>query len=183
MQEASAPPENTSLTWGQRVGVLSGVQQWDMDALIAIRNYSKNGSGSANLKWQQQSPQRYSMLFYGPMGSGSQKLIGRPGKVTLESADGKIFTASSPEALLAEQTGWRLPVSSLYYWVRGMPVPHYPSSKRFDSYERIAELEQQGWLIQYLGYTSVNHVDVPAKILLANSQMSVKIIIRQWTFS
>lgn len=181
VKEASQPAQNKTTTWDNRVGVLSNIQSWNIEGMIAIRNQVKNDSGSANLKWQQ-NKQNYTMLFYGPMGAGSQKLTGGPGKVLLEMADGKKATAASPEALLASQTGWRLPVSSLYYWVRGLPVPDLPAEKKFDTFNHVTQLSQQGWLIQYLRYTSVNRIDVPTKIMLVNPQMSVKMIISQWNF-
>lgn len=181
VKEASQLPQNKTTSWDNRVGTLSSIQNWDLEGLIAVRNQAKNDSGSANLKWQQ-NRQNYSMLFYGPMGAGSQKLAGGPGKVTLEMADGKKVTAASPEALLASQTGWRLPVSSMYYWVRGLPVPSLPAEKKFDNFNHLIQLSQQGWTIQYQRYTSVNKIDVPTKILLANPQMNVKLIISQWNF-
>lgn len=179
VKEAGAPPQNKSMNWTNREDALARIQSWNIEGMIAVRNQAKNDSGSANLKWQQ-NRQYYTMLFYGPMGAGSQKLTGGPGKVVLEMADGKKVTAKSPEALLASQTGWRLPVSSMYYWIRGLPVPNLPAEKKFDTFNHITQLNQQGWMIQYLRYTSINQVDMPTKIVLINPEMNVKMIISQW---
>jgi outer membrane lipoprotein LolB len=168
-------------TWGNRVEVLSNIQDWDLSALIAIRANATRDAGSANMKWKQ-SKQDYNILLFGPLGSNAVKLAGRPGKVSLETADGKTFNAATPEALLQQQSGWRLPVSNLYYWIRGLPVPNVPAQKSFDADHHLTELAQQGWTIRYERYKAVGQIDLPAKILLANAQVNVKIVIKNWQF-
>lgn len=179
VSQQTPAPQTPPMSWDNRVGVLSNIQNWDLDALIAIRNDSNHDSGSANLKWQQ-SKNDYSLLFFGPLGSNSVKLTGRPGSVLLETAEGKKINAKTPETLLAQQTGWHVPVSSLFYWIRGLPVPNEPAQKILDNENHLVQLAQQGWVIQYLRYTSVNQIDVPSKIFLNNAQMNVKIIINEW---
>lgn len=172
-------PQNTTQDWGSRAHSLSEIQQWNLKALIAVRNMAKNENVTANLQWQQ-SARNYTILLFGPLGAGSAKLTGAPGKVTLETADGKSHSAPTPERLLIEQTNWNLPVSNLYYWIRGLPVPNLPAEKHFDTFHHLVELQQQGWKVQFLSYTSANQIDVPNKIFLFNPQMNVKIVIKEW---
>ncbi|MBV8801368.1 MAG: outer membrane lipoprotein LolB [Gammaproteobacteria bacterium] len=187
---ATKPPGTTSLpsaaeteapVWGNRVGVLSNIQDWDLNALIAIRANASHAATSANMNWKQ-SKKNYDILLFGPLGTGAVKLAGQPGYVALETADGKKFNAATPEALLLQQSGWNLPVSNLFYWIRGLPVPKIPAQKSFDSYHRLSELSQQGWTIQYLRYKNIGAIDVPDKMILANSDVNVKIIIKNWQF-
>jgi outer membrane lipoprotein LolB len=185
-QSATPVAEKDAPTWGNRVQALSNIQDWDLNALIAIRaNASRaNASpqaGSANMKWKQ-SKHDYDILLFGPLGADAIKLVGKPGSVSLETADGKKFNATTPEALLLQQSGWNLPVSHLFYWIRGLPVPKIPAQKSFDGDHRLSELSQQGWTIQYLRYKSIRSIDVPDKIILANAEVNVKIIIKNWQF-
>jgi len=173
------PPDNQTTPWGNRVQALSNIQSWDINGLIAIRNTSKPHAESANLHWQQ-SKLNYQILLFGPLGASPVKLSGKPGAVVLEDSKGKRFYADSAESMLVQQTGWRLPVSNLYFWVRGLPVPNQPAQKQFDTYHHLTHLAQDGWNIQYLNYTSVNHIDLPTKIFLNNSALQLKIIINQW---
>ncbi len=173
------PPDNTAAPWGNRVDVLSNIQSWDINGLIAIRNNTKPQAESANLHWQQ-SRQDYQILLFGPLGASPVKLSGKPGAVVLEDAKGKRFYADSAESMLVQQTGWHLPVSNLYFWVRGLPVPNKPAQKKFDAYQHLTQLVQDGWTIQYLNYTSVHHIDLPAKIFLNNSELQLKIVINRW---
>lgn len=179
--KTATTPQNQapSPTWGSRVQTLSDIQNWDLKALIAIRNNAKPDDLTANMRWQQAS-KNYTILLFGPLGAGSAKLTGTPTQVKLETSDGKTTTASTPESLLAQQTNYSLPVSNLYYWVRGLPVPNVPSHKHFDNFNHLVDLVQDGWHIQFLRYTTVNNVDMPNKIFIFNPQINVKIIINQW---
>ncbi|EKD73999.1 MAG: hypothetical protein ACD_45C00115G0002 [uncultured bacterium] len=173
------PPQNQSLSWENRVSTLSGIQNWDLKGLIALRT-AKN-AWSANWQWQQVK-HTYMISLFGPLGSNSFRLTGNPQNVLLETADGKKITAAHPESLLTEQLGWQLPVSYLHYWIRGLPVPNLAARKQFDAYHHLTLLMQQGWTIRYLNYVSVGHTDLPSKIFLANRALQVKIIISQWKF-
>lgn len=175
----SPPPDNKAMSWDNRVQALSHIQSWDISGLIAIRNNSKPHAESANLQWQQ-SKQNYQILLFGPLGASPVKLSGKPGAVVLEDSKGKRFYADSAESMLAQQTGWHLPVSNLYYWIRGLPVPNQSAQKQFDSYQHLTQLTQGGFRIQYLNYTSVNHMDLPTKIFLYNSTLQLRIVINRW---
>lgn len=177
LQSSAPAPANQPRSWDARAQTLANLQQWDLTGMVAIRNPKDNIS--ASLHWQQQQ-QNYTLDFFGPLGSNSFKLTGNAGKVSLQNPHGQIFYAASPEILLAQQTGWRLPVSNLFYWIRGLPVPEVLALKQFDSYHHLTELQQDGWKIQFLRYTAVNQIDLPNKIFITSHDLSVKIIISQW---
>jgi outer membrane lipoprotein LolB len=170
-------PQNQSITWDNRVSTLSNIQNWDLKGLIAIR--TNKDAVSANWQWQQKANHTYTISLFGPLGANSLQLTGEPNHVLLETSDGKKFTANSPESLL-EQQGWRLPVSHLYYWIRGLPAPNIPAQKNFDAYNHLTTLIQQGWRIEYPRYLSIHNIDLPGKIVLTNAELNVKIIINQW---
>ncbi len=177
MTPQETAPKNETVSWENRAKTISDFQTWDLKALIAMRR--QNDAWSATLQWQQQHD-RYHIALFGPLGTNSYEINGRPGNVVLSSANGKKASASNPETLLTQQVGWSVPVSNLFYWIRGLPVPNVPAQKQLDKYNHLISLQQQGWNIHYLSYTSVDHIDVPSKIFLDNPEMNVKIIINQW---
>lgn len=177
---APLAPQNQSQSWEERAQHLSQIKNWSLKGALAIRQ--GNNSGTATLSWQQNN-HSYHITLFGPLGTHSYELTGSPGQVDLASSDGKHFQAKNPEDLLAEQVGWRLPVSNLFYWVRGLPSPNTSAKKEFDSFNHLKVLTQEGWVIQYLRYTSVNNIDVPSKIFLNYPDLNVKIIINRWQFS
>ncbi len=174
-------PQNQAMSWQERSATLAKLQNWEISAIMAVRTHPDNEGGSANLTWQQRN-QAYDIMLYGPLGIGAIKIYGQPGHVSLETAEGKQFNAASPELLLAQQTGWQLPVSDLLYWIRGLPAKGSPSNMQFDSSHHLRHLNQSGWRIDYLRYSAVNQMDVPTKLTLENSRIKIKIIVNEWQF-
>jgi outer membrane lipoprotein LolB len=170
-----APPSTVS--WETRQTALSRIQGWQLNGKIAVQ--TSRDSGSATVDWLQRNGS-YTVSLLGPLGTSGLKLSGHPGSVTLETSDGKRFTASNPEELLAKQWGFNLPVSYLRYWIRGLPVPGIPSSDHFDPSHRLTDLSQQGWQVQYLSYTRSNNIDLPSKMFISSPTLKVKIIIYSW---
>lgn len=168
---------STSIPWPEREKKLSHLSSWDMKATVAIRN--NNHAESMTLRWQQQKI-NYTLLFFGPLGTQLAKLTGSPNQVEMETGNGQKWYASSPELLLAEQTGWRLPVSHLYYWIRGLPVPKIAFQSQQDAFHRFTLLIQDGWQIQFIDYTLFHDIDLPRKIVIDNSPLMIKIIIHRW---
>lgn len=172
------PAPEVKIPKQDRQAALNQIQSWNVSGKIAVQ--TPNDSGSASVDWAQ-NHSRYRISLLGPLGSGGLKLSGQPGAVTLQTADGKRYTASSPEQLLAERWGFHLPVSNLKYWIRGLPAPGSVSNARYDSYGRLSELSQQGWRVRYLGYTRVSGIDLPTKIFANSTALNVKMMIYNWT--
>jgi outer membrane lipoprotein LolB len=173
-------PQNKAISWDSRTAELSKISTWNLTALIAIRTQTENNS--ASLQWQQ-TPSGYSLYLLGPLGTHSFKLTGNASHVTLENSQGQKSSANTPELLLAEQTGWKLPVSNLRYWIRGIPVPGIPVQKSLDAYSHLTALTQQGWRVDFLRYSAVNQVDLPTKIFITSPDLTVKIIIKHWEYA
>lgn len=179
IQPSATPAQNKNISVENRVSTLSSIQNWNLSGLIAIRQ--QNNSGSASIQWAQFG-NRYQIHVFGPLGVNSFELKGQPGYAELAMGNGKRLTASSPEEILKHETGWALPVSNMYYWIRGLSAPGSTGEQAFDRYHHLIQLKQSGWTIQYLNYTSVKNIDVPSKIFLYYPQLNVKIVISQWQF-
>ena len=82
-----------------------------------------------------------------------------------------------PEALL-EELGWRLPVSHLLWWVRGLPAPDSKSRLTLDADSRLARLEQDGWQIEYTRYAEQNGYWLPERLKLHGQDLDVTLVIR-----
>lgn len=173
-----SPPKQQSDTWEQQQALLSRLQSWQLLAKIGMQ--SPDFSGSASLDWQQSKGRRYLMTLSGPLATGSASISGQPGQVTLRLPKGEVFTADNPEHLLQKQLGWKLPVSSLYYWIRGIPQPGVTSHTFFNAHQQLSLLEQQGWQIHYLNYTQVGAYSLPQKIEMTTAGIKVKLVIHSF---
>lgn len=176
---AVSPPSTSpaNVSWQTRTKQLQQLSRWKLNGKIAVQ--TAQDSGSATIDWSQNSRQ-YFISLLGPLGAGGLKLTGQPGSVTMQTADGKVSSASSPEQLLINQWGWDLPVSNLTYWVRGIPAPGSQASTQFDEYHRLSRLSQQGWHIQYLSYTKANGIELPQRMSLESPSLKAKMMIYNW---
>lgn len=172
-----APPAAPKATWTDRQAALNNIQSWHLSGKIAVQ--TPQDSGSASVNWTQ-NHQGYNISLLGPLGSNGMRLSGQPGNVTLQTSDGKSYSAKSPEQLLASKWRFHLPVSNMKFWIRGLPVPGITADTSFDHYGRLNTLTQQGWRIDYLSYANTGGVDLPERLTITSPSLKVKIIVYQW---
>jgi len=173
------PPSSKplDLSWKERQQALEQFKSWQLQGVIAVQTPSDNGS--ANLTWKQNA-QTYTISLFGPLGSNAVQIQGKPGLVILQTAQGQSSHAANPEQLLYNQLGWKLPVSHLYYWARGLPVPTLPAEQAFDNHHRLIKLTQQNWQLWFKQYAVFHQKELPTKIILRHPQLNIKIVIYQW---
>lgn len=169
------PPEQAMELREQR---LEAIRHWTCTGRVGASN--GRDSLSASMRWVQNSDS-YQIRLSGPLGQGLVDVTGSESGVSLRTGDQGTFFAPSPEVLLDEQFGWRLPISGLRYWILGLPVPDAKvSSRELDVYGRITRLEQSGWRIEYLEYLQVDGVDLPSRLELWHPELSARIAVRRW---
>ncbi len=158
----TTPPLNQNVSWHARSQQLATITAFTIHGAVALRDGKQ--AQNASFYFTAQNASHYRLALYGPLGVGRTTLIGTDNGVTLQMSNGKVYSADSPEELMREQLGWSLPVSNLYYWVRGLPAPHTRHHQQFDAYHHVIEMQQQGWHIDYENYMQVGNFDLPAKI-------------------
>jgi len=173
-------PTQSSVTWESRQALLSRVQNWQISGKIAVN--TSQDSGSASVDWSQHA-QDFKISLYGPLGANGMTLNGNASKVTMETSNGQKISASSAEQLIAQQWGWKLPVSYLKYWIRGLPVPNLPQTSRFDEAHRLATLNQQGFTIVYNGYTTAGKLELPQRMSITSPSFKSKLVIYKWNIN
>ncbi len=162
---------------------LSQLQHWLLEGKIGLRH--PDNSGSANLQWQQRADD-YRIHLSGPLGQGASQLRGSSRGVTLEQAGQPTRYAASAEQLLTDSFGWQLPVSHLYYWVRGIPSPLSPIDQQQQAADgTLQQLRQSGWQLSYSRFSPQITTDnqplyLPGKIVAQRDQLRLKLIIKRW---
>lgn len=162
--------------WKIRKIKLSDQICWDIHGAVSVSSKGKTQMGSFSWK---QIQNRYAINFYGPLNIGAIGIQGLPGRVTLVKPTGN-YNAPNAETLMQQQLGWYLPVTNLYYWVRGLPAPGAKGKESYDSFGHLAVLKQQGWTIQYQAYQAQDNADLPRKIIMDNEALHVKLVINDW---
>lgn len=158
---------------------LNAIMRWRLSGALSIRANKK--VDLANYTWVQQGPSHYDIRLSSALNLYNIQILGQYKKVTLLK-NGQFFAAAQgPEVLMKKTTGWYLPVSNLYYWVRGVAAPNASIAKvKYDRYGHLKTLVQAGWDINYASYKTVGQVDLPEVMTLRHDQMLVKIVMRQW---
>jgi outer membrane lipoprotein LolB len=153
--------------------------EWVLNARIVASN--EDDSWNGKLYWQQ-GKDRYQVNFVAPIGQGGLQLDGRPGQVEMRTSDGHVMAAADAESLLYQQLGWRLPLSKLRFWVRGIPAPssHNMPVLAFDEDGRLSRLRQADWRIDYPAYQQTDGPMLPRKVFLENTDLSVRLVIDRW---
>ena len=153
------------------------LSSWDISGAMAARNQKKGWS--ASLHWAQQGPSQYHIRLSGPLGGGTVLIDKQGGVVTY--ADGpKRSSSHNADELLQQQTGIRLPVQNLYYWVRGLTAPGSVQAAQYDEHHNLIALSQAGYKIYYTNYSSINHMDLPGKVNLQGNGVVIKLVIKRW---
>src|SRR3989344_515472 len=163
--------------WKQHKDQLSSIDGWQIEGKVGVR--APKDSGSGTLFWLQRQDY-YDIRLSGPLGRGAARLTGRPGAIQLEVANQGRYQAESPEQLLRDQLGLNLPVSHLFWWIRGLPSPDSKSRLNLDSQSHLAQLSQDGWHVEYLSYAEQNGFWLPERIKLSGFDLQVTLVIKDW---
>jgi outer membrane lipoprotein LolB len=168
---------NHYLPWETRKAQLNNLQHWQARGNLAAHTTDKRGINTS-FSWEQ-NHHCYQLIFFGPLGSQSAVLAGNPDRVGL-TTHRQTYTAQNPEGLLADQLGLHLPVSQLYYWLRGLPAPQSRYTTNLDAYNHLLKLRQSGWCVNYTHYTNSGAIDLPDRLEITNGQWQVRIAITRW---
>lgn len=133
---------------------------------------------SGGLKWQHRAVED-DLLILSPLGQGIARIKKNVAGMTLTTADGQTFQAPDAESLTQQALGWRLPLEGMQYWVLGLPSPKTPYEIEKNS-QHITRLTQDGWRIDYLSFKNEMGAMLPAKIVLQQGTLEIKLIIDKW---
>lgn len=167
------PPGVEPVTDAER----AAITHWQFQGRISLTRGEQGWH--AGLDWETR-PELYRLQVSGPLGQGALLLTGNDDGVTLVDGEGRVYMATDAEGLLLQVAGWRLPVSGMQYWVRGLAVPHVPFEAARDARGRPLELEQSGWKISYQRYQEVAGSAWPAKIRMEHDELILRLVIHQW---
>lgn len=174
---STAPtPERPCGSWAQQQTRLSALQQWTLAGKVGLKTPQEQRS--ANFDWRQQ-PDHYRMMISGPFGVGRNTLQGHNDQTELSNSNGT-FKASTPEALMAQQMGWSLPISSLHDWIRGLPSPQSAHTLTYDACGFPETLHQDGWTIQYTRWDYADGYWLPGRLKMSYSDLSATLVVNEW---
>ncbi|GAA0410809.1 lipoprotein insertase outer membrane protein LolB [Cocleimonas flava] len=189
-QYGTQPPQVKSVvnptvkqsSWEQRQAYLARRQNWSLGSKISLRYGDENYI--FGLSWAQQNASQYTMQITHPLtGALVAKLSRQSGGVTLLADNGRTYRDTDEERLLQNQSGVRIPVKGMQYWVRGMTSPEYKVDQLIlDNLGRPETLYQAGWKVSYSNYTNNSTQAMPRRVVLTRSKdkLYIKLIAKTW---
>ena len=151
---------------------LYDLQHWSFEGRIAI--VTKNDVEQANISWSH-FPSEDLIKLSGPLGQGAVMIQLNAEGVTIDRGGGDIKTSANPEAFINQEIGLFVPVTSLRYWVVGLP------EKSVDTKAIDSGFEQSGWRSQYKAMQSVKNYLLPRNMTVTNETVKLKLFIDQWS--
>lgn len=156
---------------------LTSLSSWEISGAIAAKNQKKGWTAALN--WLQRGANQYQIRLFGPLGGGTV-IIEKNGSIITLRDGPKKRSSNNADELLRKETGVRLPVKDLYYWVRGLPAPGATQALRRTSDNRLISFNQAGYTINYTEYTSTGGMILPSKIRLQGHGVMIKLVIKRW---
>ncbi len=175
----SAPPPRptAAVPWPQRRMQLQALSPFQLAGRVAVAAGTEGFS--AHLSWDQRGP-RTTLQLNGPLGIGGVHVVADAQTLSVETSQGQKLTSDEARAELATKLGFEPPLTSLRYWVLGVPDPTSASVETVGADQRLVALEQDGWHIAYTSYMSARGDLLPERFTLQREDVRVRVIVDSW---
>jgi outer membrane lipoprotein LolB len=172
------PPQPAAESWQVRRPQLQARAHFVLSGRVAVA--TGNEGFNANLRWVQDGP-RSQVTLEGPLGVGGAQISASGDELHLITSRGEEMQSDAAHAALAQRLGFDPPISSLRYWVLGVPDPAQPATEALDpTQQRLSQLTQSGWHVNYNAYTSASGEPLPARLTLERDAVRVRLLVDNW---
>ena len=162
----------------QREAWLAERPSWSLSGRIAVSDGRDGGSG--RIEWVQDGDS-FQISLQAPVTRRSWRLVGTPGLARLEGLDGGPFYSDDAGQLLREHLGWTVPLTDLADWVRGRRA-RSAGHIEFLPDGVPAQIEQDGWVIEFREFDAVGSVLMPVRVFAARGSQRIRLKVDAWAF-
>ena len=172
------PAPSPGESWETRRPQLQSLEHFALRGRVAV---AAGGEGfNASLRWTQEG-NRSQVTLGGPLGVGGAQLTATGDELTVITARGEHIESAAAHAELTARLGFDPPLTSLRYWVLGVPDPGQPASESLDpAQQRLSALTQGGWRVEYQSYGSAGGETLPARMTLQRDAVRVRLLVDDW---
>jgi outer membrane lipoprotein LolB len=174
------PPVSARLPsepWEVRRAALQSRDRFNLNGRIAVA--AAQEGFNAKLRWQQLGA-RSQLALDGPLGVGGVRITSDNNALNVINARGEHLESDAARSEIASKLGFEPPLESLRYWVLGVPDPVHPAEEVLDADKRLATLRQEGWQIDYGGYSAVRGEWLPSRMTLKREDVRVRLLVDGW---
>jgi len=176
----TAPPlaVGPSADWEVRRPQLQAWEHFALRGRVAVAT-GDNGF-NASLHWAQDGAHSQ-VILEGPLGSGGVRISATGDELDIVTARGEHINNETAHAELATRLGFDPPITSLRYWVLGVPDPAAPATEALDpAQQRLTALTQGGWHIAYGSYVAVGAEALPQRLTLERDAVRMRLLVDNW---
>ena len=166
-----------SVAWSVRRPVLQNLSRFGLNGRVAVA--VGNQGFNAGLRWTQ-SGAATSLTLTGPLGAGGVQVTADGGNLSVVTSNGKHLGDTQARAELQDKLGFEPPLTSLRYWVLGVPDPTTAASVQLDPQQRLTSLTQGGWQVDYESYMPVGAEWLPRLMTLRREGVRVRMVVDGW---
>jgi len=159
-----------------RERALAAQPDWSFSGRVAVSQ--GDSGGSARIDWVQRGAD-FDIRLAAPITRQSWRLVRAGGVARLEGLPGGPREGGDAESLLADATGWHLPVDHLAAWVRGARAPG-ASTLASDASGRPALIRQDGWAVEYREWDA-SAPPRPMRVFADRDTARVRLVVERWS--
>ena len=156
---------------------LYALKVWRLEGRVGVQT-AKN-AWHANLFWDHEADQDR-LRISGPLSQGLLSIIVQKDLIYVSDGSGKGEMSRDPVALLERRLGFAVPLSSLRYWVLGVPDPVETFVTEVADANSSRRFLQKGWLLDVERLVKVGRFSVPQKVLIQGGGVKLKLIADYW---
>lgn len=156
------------------------ITAWNVSGRAALQGGGE--SVTLSVRWREEEDGSYRLELSGPFGAGAARLIGDAEGVVLDDGRGEPMVADTPETLVELYTGHDVPVTALRAWLLALPAPGLTLEARtLDRHGRPNRYEQDGWVVNYRGWTEVDGLPLPARVDIRKADQQLRVALSGWS--
>lgn len=160
-----------------REAALATRANWTLHGRLGVADARDSGSGS--LEWRQQGAE-FRFSVHAPVTGKTWVLHGDRGHAMLEGLRAQAVEGDDAATLLERELGWKVPLTELLYWARGLRAPG-DARIEFRDDGLPSQIEQGGWKVRYLDYDTARDPPLPSKVFASRGDYQVRLAIRDWS--
>lgn len=164
--------------WETRRPQLQARTQFTLRGRVAVATGAQGFN--ARLRWVEDGAHAQ-VALEGPLGAGGVEIDATGEDLQIAMPNGTHLASEAARAELTARLGFDPPLTSLRYWILGVPDPASPADETLDpAQQRLSSLTQDGWHIDYSGYMAVGSEYLPARLTLSRADVRVKLLVDDW---
>jgi len=175
---AAAPRQPAAhLPWPEQRTRLQALDPYELAGRVAVAAGSEGFT--AHLSWKQQGA-RSTVVLSGALGIGGLRVVADGATLDVQTSKGQRLASDQAREELEDKLGFEPPLSSLRYWVLGVPDPSLPATETVGADQRLTALVQDGWQIAYPAYLEANGYPLPRRLTLRRGDVRVRVVVDRW---